>query len=146
MNQRPHTRVIGDLSCTALNDEQASRTGGNYRYLVQVACTPHTAFTTRPALERWLSERGLRCDIPTAVEPEHYGQGRCSHAPIVGSYARVIMWDKAEFYDLPAVVRTRTQCNGDWVEAHITEAADGMRVVHTLNPNVRDRRVFAGQE
>ena len=145
MTPRPYTSVIGDLSCTALNAEQAARTCGRYRYLVQVGCTPHTAFATRQELERWLSERGLQCDIPTAVEPEHYGQGRCNHAPIIGRYARVTMWDKTEFYALPVVVRTRTLCNGDWVEAHITEA-DGMRVVHTLNPNIRDRRTFAGQE
>jgi len=46
-----------------------------------------------------------------------------------------------EFYALPTVVRSKTLSNGDYVEAHIC-VEDGVRVVYTLNPNVRDRKVF----
>lgn len=136
-----HTYLI----CVALNAEQHLRTCG-YWYLVQkITGCPHTAFATRQGLERWLEERGLKCEIPTALQPEDYGKGEINWAPIQGVYGKRTLWNMAEFYALPAVIRSKTLSNGDYVEAFITEE-EGIRVVNTLNPNVRYRKTFPHAE
>jgi len=38
--------------------------------------------------------------------------------------------------------RTRDLSNGDYVMAILERGQDGVIVVHTLHPNVRDREVF----
>ena len=137
--------VHSNLICIALNAEQHARTCG-YWYLVQkVTGGPHTAFVTRQGLERWLEERGLKCEIPTAVQPDDYGKGRNNWTPIQGIYGKRWIWSMDKFYALPAVVRSKTLSNGDYVEAFITEE-DGLRVVNTLNPNVRGRKTFPHAE
>lgn len=131
-----------NLSVVALNTAQHMNTCG-YWYLVQgYGCSPHTAFRTLQGLERWLDERGLKCEIPTAVQPEDYGKDTTNWSKIEGEYATEMHWSMDEFYGLPnIVVRSKTLSNGDYVEAIIT--LDGsIRTVHTLNPNVRGRKTF----
>lgn len=138
-------RAMHSMTVIALNAEQHLRTCG-YWYLVQGPGTAaHTAFKSRQGLERWLDERGLKCEIPTAIQPEDYGRGLRNSAPVHGAYGMRSLWDTAEFYALPAVIRSKTLSNGDWVEALITEEGS-IRIVNTLNPNVRERKTFPWQE
>ena len=138
-------RRYEDMQVVALNAEQHAQTC-NYWYLVREAFYAHTAFTTRKGLERWLEERGLTCEIPTAVEVEDYGKGFSNTSPVIGKYGTKMLWNMGEFYALPnVVVRSKTLSNGDWVEAMITQE-DGLRVEYTLNPNVKDRKVFDWRE
>ncbi len=138
-------RPYENLSVTALNAEQHAQTC-NYWYLVREAFYAHTAFTTRKGLERWLEERGLTCEIPTAVKVEDYGKGFSNTSPVIGKYGTKMLWSMEEFYALPnVVVRSKTLSNGDWVEAMITQE-EGLRVEYTLNPNVKDRKVFDWRE
>lgn len=133
-------RLYKNLSVTALNAEQHAKTCG-YWYLVQESCASHCAFATRTGLERWLYERGLTCEIPTAVEPEDYGRGKTNWAPVTGTYGESKHMNTEEFYALPAVIETKGLSNGDYVGVRITEEG-GIRVVHTLNPNVVWRKTF----
>jgi hypothetical protein len=131
-----------NLSVCALNAEQHLRTCG-YWYVVTDRASPHTAFATQRGLLRWMEERGLSVDaVPKAVAPLDSGKGLSNHCRIHGKYATRTHMSMDAFYALPnVVVRTKALCNGDYVEALITQE-DGYRTVHTLNPNVRDRKVF----
>lgn len=134
-----------EMYVVALNAEQHMKTCG-YWYLVYAGCYNHTAFATRAGLARWLEERALDCDIPSAVEPNDYGKGLNNMSWITGQYAEKMHMSMDEFYALPKiVVRSKTLSNGDYVEALITQD-DGFRTVHTLNPNVRDRKTFPHPE
>lgn len=46
-----------------------------------------------------------------------------------------------EFSSIRAVFETRTLSNGDYVLAKVT-TENGVRTIHTLNPNVHERYVF----
>lgn len=95
--------------------------------------TPHTAFRSRHGLYRWAAERGL------IIEPE---LKKPSGGRIIGQYrTESHLHDADVFYSLKGI-ETRAMSNSDWVRAIITTDADGIRTVHTLNPNVRDREVF----
>jgi hypothetical protein len=50
-----------------------------------------------------------------------------------------------EFYALDGE-RSRDLSNGDWTLAIITKDEQGIKTVHTLNPNCRDRPVFDYRE
>lgn len=96
----------------------------------------HTAFTTRNALEQWLSERGLKM---TAELPAH---GECSTQHLEGEYSTEMHGSYDAFYALPAIFETKTLSNGDYTLARVTEDESGHRTVHTLNPNCHHRPVF----
>ena len=132
-----------NLTVSALNTEQHLKTCG-YWYVVMAGAMSHTAFATQKGFLRWLEERGLSVDyVPTAVDPKDYGKGKSNHCRIQGSYRTRMHMSMDEFYALPnIVVRSKTLSNGDYVEALITQDEDGIRTVHTLNPNVRDRETF----
>lgn len=131
-----------NLTVCALNTEQHLKTCG-YWYVVTNQASPHTAFATERGFLRWLEERGLAVEsVPKAIQPEDYGKGLNNHCRIQGQYTARSHMNQDEFYALPnVVVRSKTLSNGDYVEALITQE-DGCRVVHTLNPNVRDRKTF----
>ena len=130
--------TYGNLYVCALNAEQHARTCG-YWYLVQVRFSPHTAFATRSGLERWLDERGLSCEIPTAVQPEDYGKGILNWCAVVGSYRRYSHMSYDEFYALPVFARTKVLDNGAYTIGIITNDDDGVRTVHHMNCNCHDR-------
>jgi hypothetical protein len=114
-----------------------------YWYTVTAGSFSHTAFATRAGLDRYLAERGL-----SLATPLHTGDtvDDISHAEIIGTYREEShLHDAATFQQIQGE-RTRTLSNGDWVEAIITTDPDGIRTVHTLNPNVRDRLVFDYRE
>lgn len=128
---RTHT----NLSVCSLDPTSHARTCG-YWYVVQESAGPHTAFATRAGFEKWMAERGLSLDGTLPDAPEW---GFCR---IAGSYRTHCHFTDADAFPGLGGLRSRTLSNGDYVEAIITTDADGVRTVHTLNPNVRDRRVF----
>jgi hypothetical protein len=124
------------LAAISLTPEGHARTC-NYWYLVQHSWGPHTAFTTRRGLDRWLEERGLRLAGELAHNAVH------SEVMIEGEYASEMHHSYDQFYALENVIlETKDLSNGDWTLARITRDENGIRTVHTLNPNCRHRPVF----
>jgi hypothetical protein len=132
-----YTRTYTGMWLASLTDEQRARTCGYWYTVTTYGSTPHTAFRTKAALQRWLELTGLSVagDIP-----EHgvWGSFRLN-----GSYrAEAHLYD-ADKFDAIEGIRTRELSNGDYVEAvYSTDPYDGLRTVHTLNPNVEGRKVF----
>ena len=110
-----------------------------YWFTVTKGAAAHTAFKTREGLILWLHERGLKlCDPLPAIRVP-------GSLHIKGQYRTECHFTVNEvtaWYALRPVIESRTLSNGDYVEAKITEDADGIRTVHTLNPNIRSRHVF----
>jgi hypothetical protein len=141
-----HTRTYNRLFAASLTAEQHERTCGYWFTVTSGYATAHTAFATRAGLDRWLAERGLTLasDLPEA--------GTSGFTPVEGEYrtashGEFLSDDPADamgpgdFYSLRPVLVTAELSNGDYTLALITEE-DGVRVVNTLNPNVRSRLVF----
>ena len=127
--------------------ESRERTCG-YWFTVTSGAMAHTAFATRAGLDRWLAERGLRLEtgLPDA--------GISGFTPVIGEYRTEMhgQWlgddyrdgmGEGGFYSLRPVLATAALSNGRWTLALITEDVDGIRTVHTLNPNVKTRVEFA---
>jgi len=108
-----------------------ARTCG-YWYTVTSGSMAHTAFVTLEGLERWARERGLV--LPVLSEP---GDGES-----IGGEYRTESHTVLEQFGQIVGEWTRTLSNGDYVDAIISHDDDGVRTVHTLNPNVKTRRVF----
>ena len=129
-------------------DPDLQKRHGRYRYTVTEATLAHTAFHTRAGLLRWLSERGLQLTRSLPADDTY----ACME--IKGSYRTMVHWSGADwgasakrrFDALDPVLTTRALSNGEYVVAKITRDADGIRVVHTLNPNVRGRETFGYAE
>jgi hypothetical protein len=129
------------LLCTT-EPEQRKRTP--YRYIVTDDTFAHTAFYTRAGLLLWLSERGLL--LTSTLPPDD----TWSVQRIIGTYRREMHWSRDDdgvdaalaFDALAPVLVTRALSNGEYVVAKVTRDADGLRTVHTLNPNVRVRVTF----
>jgi hypothetical protein len=135
------TRIHSNLHLAVLTEEQHKRTC-NYWFVI--TCQgPHTAFSSVEGLKNWMQERGLALSQPLTEAGTHSTQF------LVGSYGERAHMTPEEVFEfdhgLEPVVTTRTLSNGDYTLAKITEE-DGIRVVHTLNPNVRNRTVFNYRE
>jgi hypothetical protein len=130
-----YRRTYKDLRVTSITPEHHAKTCG-YWYLVTDSAFSHTAFAHLRSLVQWASERGLTLpELPT--ERGVYGGGR-----ITGSYSTESHGDMEEFDNLRArSLHSITLSNGDYVRALITDE-NGHRVVHTLNPNCRERETF----
>lgn len=128
------TELYDRLHLITLDRDQHLSTCG-YWYLVQSRCRAHTAFARRESLVHWLEERGLKLTKPL---PDH---GTHSVQEIEGAYRVSAHLSYDEFFSLLGD-RTRTMSNGDYTLAIITSDADGLRTVHHLNPNCRDRPTF----
>ena len=120
------------LTLIQATPEQARNTCGPYWYLVQDYYTSHTAFCRRESFLNYLEERGLALSEPL-VE-----QGTYAYQVIIGGYDQVMHMSYDAFYALPAIIETRTLSNGSYTLARITED-NGIRTVHTLNPNCEHR-------
>lgn len=139
----------GDLQATSLTSEFHQRTCG-YWFTVTARAMAHTAFGTRASLDRWLSERGLSLenDLPEAGT---FGTSRVIGEYIAESHGEFLSDDprdgmgEGDFYSLPAIAETMALSNGAYTLARITED-DGIRTIHTLNPNVRTRVVYDYRE
>ena len=135
----PNARTHSKLTVCCLTAQQHAQTCG-YWYLVQENCGPHTAFETISGLMTWLTERGLALveDLPASRDRYHW-------MDIKGSYRTLYHGSYDVFFALQGE-RTRTLSNGDVTLAIITTDDDGLRTVHTLNPNCRDRPVWNNRE
>jgi len=145
-----HCLAFDKLCCAVLSAEQHER-HGPYWFIVTNGAMSHTAFATRAGLDRWLGERGL------ALEKELPGPGTWGISRILGEYRTVmhggpdLPWTDPDHYPgmsegddwekLAPVVVTVAMSNGRHTLALITEE-DGIRHVHTLNPNVKTRVEF----
>ncbi len=115
-----------------LTQEQHERTCG-YWFVVTTSTLSHTAFRTAAGLQRWLTERNLSLTAPLTEA------GTWSVQEIIGTYRQEMHYtdeEQAAFVELHTVDVSRTLSNGDYVVAKITQDIDGIRTVHTLNPNV----------
>lgn len=140
-----HVTQYASMQVTALTPEQHERTC-NYWYTVTCGAMAHTAFTTRRGLERWLEERGLtlagelpeeRGEFATMrVIGEYYDVSHGEFSPAEDNPYHMVAG--AEWSELEPVVITAAMSNGRYTLALITEE-DGIRIVHTLNPNVKTR-------
>jgi hypothetical protein len=141
-----YRQAYSNLWATSLTREQHERTCGYWFTVTHGPGTAHTAFATRAGLDRWLSERGLSLenDLPeagtwgnTRIAGEYREE---SHGEFVSDDYRDGMGE-GDFYSLRPVLATQTWSNGRITLALITEE-DGIRTVHTLNPNVKTRVEF----
>lgn len=138
-----------NLQATTLTPEAHKRTCG-YWFTVTSGATAHTAFQTRVSLDRWLTERGLSLEneLPEAGT---FGTTRVIGKYITASHGVFLSDDprdgmgEGDFYSLEPVAVTLTMSNGQYTLALITEE-DGIRVVNTLNPNVKTRVVVDWQK
>lgn len=139
-----HAQLHGNLWAASLDQEQHERTC-NYWYTVTEGSTAHTAYETRAGLDRWLSERGL------VLETDLPERGQHGFTRIIGQYRTVSHGEFAAtddnpyrmvagdaWYAIKPIAHTATLSNGRYTLALITET-DGVRVIHTLNPNVKTR-------
>lgn len=135
------TTTYSGFWVSRLTAEQRARTCGYWYTVTTYGATPHTAFKTRAGLDRWMRERGLKLTGGEALDNESGGTCR-----IEGTYrTNSHLYDADTFADLSGEL-TRTLSNGDYVVAVITTDYDGIRTVHTLNPNVRGRVVYDYRE
>ena len=140
-----YTLVYDKLYATSLTPEFHEQTCG-YWFTVTCGSTAHTAFATRAGLDRWMSERGLSLenDLPDAGtfgSTRVVGEYRtASHGEFVSDNPSDSMGE-GDFYSLQPIAATASMSNGRYTLALITED-DGMRTVHTLNPNVKTRVEF----
>jgi hypothetical protein len=117
-------------------DADGNKKTCDYWYLIQTyGGTAHTAFNQLSSLRQWASERGI--PLPESL-PE---RGTHSSHKLIGAYRQQMHGSYDEFFALKGV-RSRTLSNGDYTLAIITDDEDGIKTVHTLNPNCHDRPVF----
>jgi hypothetical protein len=141
-----YAQVYDKLFAHSLTPEAHERTCG-YWFTVTSGAMAHTAFATRAGLDRWLSERGLSLEneLPAAGSPgttRIIGEYRDeTHGEFLSDDFRDGMGE-GDFYSLRPILATATWSNGRITLALITEDADGIRTVHTLNPNVKTRVEF----
>lgn len=130
-----YTQLYEYLHWCALDPDARARTCGYWYTMTSYGATPHTAFRTRPAFMRWLEDRNLsvRGEVP---EPGNY-----AHGSIDGSYRRASHMSYDEFYAIDGL-RTRVLDNADYTLGIVSTDPDGLRTVHHLNPNCRDRPDF----
>lgn len=130
-----YERTYSGLRVCSLTPEQHARTCDYWYTVTGYAATAHTAFTTAKGLFNWLEERGLSLDGELPARGEH------KVLQVIGTYKTACHMDYSEFYNLPAIAETKTLSNGDYTLALITQE-EGIRTIHTLNPNCRRRQVF----
>jgi hypothetical protein len=141
-----HAQVYASLWATSLTPEFHEKTC-DYWFTVTNGSTAHTAFATRAGLNRWLAERGLALEnnLPDAGT---FGTTRVTGEYRTLSHGEFISRDYRDGMgegDWPPpnpVLATAAMSNGNYTLALITEDEDGIRTVHTLNPNVKTRLIF----
>lgn len=131
-----YTTTRDNLHVCVLNRAHHERTCG-YWYTVTSRGMAHTAYARRESLLQWAEDRGLSF-AKEVVEADgvviHFMQ-------VKGSYREAMHMDRAVF-DAIVGKEIRVLSNGDYTLGKVSVDADGLRTVHSLNPNVRDRPVF----
>ena len=130
----PHVQTYDRLHLVALNPEQHQTTCG-YWYTVTHASTAHTAFARRDSLLQWAVERGL------TIEGDVPSPGTHASITVAGAYRTALHLSPLKFWSLQGV-ESCAMSNGQYTLAIITTDDDGLRTVHTLNPNVKTRPVY----
>lgn len=139
-----YIQEYGNLYAASLTREAHERTCG-YWYTVTNGAVAHTAFGTRAELDTWLSERGLTLGIGhlwasgRRIESRLADAGIGSHVPIVGSYRKSMDRDAARFDAIQPILVTKQMDNGELTLAKVTEDSAGVRTVHFMNVNYRER-------
>lgn len=126
------TNTYRNLYLCTLARAAHERTCG-YWYLVHCDwATSHTAFAQREHFLTWLEHLGLSLEAPIPEHGQHSGQ------KIVGSYRTAAHMSYDAFYALQGL-QVRTMSNGRYTLGIITTDTDGIRTLHTLNPNCHYR-------
>lgn len=141
-----HVQVYDKLHATSTTAEWREKVGRTpYPYIVINGAMSHTAFMTRAGLDRWLGERGLTLenDLPeegtfgtTRVLGQYRTESHGMFSATSDEPHRMIEDDA--WSQIRPVVITAAMSNGRWTLGLISEE-DGIRTVHTLNPNVKSR-------
>lgn len=144
-----YTQPYKNLSWCSLTQEQHAKTCG-YWYTVMSSGTSHTAFATRESFLSWAGRLGLTVDAAVIPLAGTHGYGaiggeyrRASH---IGTHAdgdplSAYVGGYDEFFALRGE-RIRCMDNADVTLGIITVDDDGVRTLHHLNCNMRDRPVF----
>lgn len=115
------TRVIKNLTFSALSEEDKIDKSTKYNYLVYNSDFANfTAFETKKAFESWLEVHGLEADVPFE------GKSLCMQ-PISGEYTEFSCYGP-----LPKGFEVLDLCNGDYAKATVQ-----------LNPRTKNYMVFA---
>ena len=133
MSENAYVREYGNMHATALTREMHERTCG-YWYTITDGAMAHTAFRTRDELACWLAERGLSLGTPLPDTTGAYGT-----TAVVGSYRTLVDRDTARFEALNPILITKVWDNGERTLAKVSEDAEGIRTVHLMNVNYRER-------
>lgn len=135
MTQTPYVQVYSAFWLTCLDPEWHERTCG-YWYTVTSGAQSHTAFATAEELMQWLNERGLRL---TDSLPEECGTYKAIR--VEGTYKRASYMDVETFEAIVPLLTVAEMSNAQYTLGKVTEE-QGVRTVHYLNPNVKERIVF----
>lgn len=119
-----------NLWLCCLTAEQRERTCAYWYTITIGGGTPHTAFRTRAALERWLERTGVHL---TANLPDEIGTHQCQK--LDGAYIeRLHGW----YADMPDGRPFVKMSNGQYTEGRVT-SENGIRVIHHTNCNDKSR-------
>jgi hypothetical protein len=140
----PYTQTYTDLHLSCIDEERHHRTC-DYWYLLSSGALSHTAFADAEEMLMWLNQRGLW--LTDALPAE---RGTVKHIGIGGSYRESSYLDVAVFQ---AIQPTRDQFflkiavldNARWTLGKVTQDEDGIRTVHHLNCNVKERTEFSSE-
>lgn len=114
-------------------DERAHQQTCGYWFTVTSRAMAHTAFRDLDHCLEWMRSLGLTID--GGVLPQRGVRGTYR---ITGAYRDQMHLNYDDFYALDGVQR-RTLSNARYTLGIITQDADGLRTLHTLNPNCHDR-------
>lgn len=128
-------RTVDRITICALTPEMHARTC-SYWYTLLSRSTSETAFRTDAALHGWLALTGL--DLGGVLPPK----GKHAVFQPEGSYRTEMHGEYCGFFELDAVAEIRTLSNGEYTLGLVTRDYDGVRTIHTLNPNLRRRPSF----
>lgn len=130
--------IKNNLHVSKVDSERASKTCGNYYYLVTSHGASYKAFNKKESFELWMNERKLSLVKQLPTSKDEFG-----YSAINGEYKRKLHMSCDDFYALKpkAIHDTRTLDNADYVRCFITEE-NGEVVENILNCNIKEREVF----
>lgn len=126
------SEVYNDMVCYHYDEQRAKQTAGPYQYVIQNKGMSYVAFCNLSSMMMWMEERGLSLDKMIDVN---------SWVNVQGKHREVAHMETVANFNLRGGRRSMIMSNGDWTECVINDD-DGIRTIHYLNVNVRDRKVF----
>ncbi len=131
-----YVETYSNFWLTCLDPEWHERTC-NYWYTVTSGALAHTAFRTAEELTTWLDERGLRL---TDTLPKERGTYKAIR--VEGSYRKASYLDVDSFNAIHPIREIAVLDNAQYTLGKVTEDEDGIRTVHYLNCNIKERVIF----